>query len=93
MNRQEIYAQIKKFDVQEEVKKVFGKNFTQVSTVELESFLSKRTNKNKAAETAKTAKAISNKPVNIDNAYEAACLTFLGTLKDLGVLDSLLTKL
>jgi len=93
MNRQEIYTQIKKFGLQEEVKKAFGKNFTQVSTAELESLLFNHTNKNKASETAKTAKAISNKPVNIDNAYEAACLTFLGTLKGLGVLDSLLTKL
>lgn len=35
MNRKEAYAQIKKLGLAEDVKKKFGKNFTQVSTTDL----------------------------------------------------------
>jgi len=35
MDRKEVYAQIKKLGLAEDVKKKFGKNFTQVSTTDL----------------------------------------------------------
>lgn len=41
MNRQEAYAAIKANSLQEEVKRVFGRNFTQVPTEALETFLAK----------------------------------------------------
>lgn len=41
MSRQEAYAAIKADNLQDEIKKVFGRNFTQVSTEALETFLAK----------------------------------------------------
>lgn len=41
MSRQEAYAAIKYHNLQDEVKKVFGRNFTQVATEALETFLAK----------------------------------------------------
>lgn len=41
MSRQEAYAAIKYHNLQDEVKKVFGRNFTQVATEALETFLVK----------------------------------------------------
>ena len=41
MSRQEAYAAIKGHNLQDEIKEVFGRNFTQVSTEALETFLAK----------------------------------------------------
>lgn len=41
MSRQEAYAAIKEHNLQDEIKKVFGRNFTQVATEALETFLAK----------------------------------------------------
>lgn len=41
MSRQEAYAAIKEHNLQDEIKKVFGRNFTQVATEALETFLVK----------------------------------------------------
>lgn len=41
MSRQEAYAAIKERNLQDEIKKVFGRNFTQVATEALETFLAK----------------------------------------------------
>ena len=41
MSRQEAYAAIKGHNLQNEIKEVFGRNFTQVSTEALETFLAK----------------------------------------------------
>ena len=41
MSRQEAYAAIKGDNLQDEIKEVFGRNFTQVSTEALETFLAK----------------------------------------------------
>lgn len=41
MSRQEAYAAIKKHNLQDEIKEVFGRNFTQVATEALETFLAK----------------------------------------------------
>ena len=41
MSRQEAYAAIKKHNLQDEIKEVFGRNFTQVATDALETFLAK----------------------------------------------------
>jgi sRNA-binding carbon storage regulator CsrA len=39
MNRSEVYAKIKSFNLEEEVKKQCGRNFTQVSTADLEGII------------------------------------------------------
>ena len=41
MSRQEAYAAIKEHNLQDEIKEVFGRNFTQVATDALETFLAK----------------------------------------------------
>lgn len=41
MSRQEVYAAIKGDNLQDEIKEVFGRNFTQVATEALETFLAK----------------------------------------------------
>ena len=41
MSRQEAYSAIKKHNLQDEIKEVFGRNFTQVATDALETFLAK----------------------------------------------------
>ncbi len=41
--RQEIYARVKEFELQDDIQDYFGKNFTQVTTVELEEFISRVT--------------------------------------------------
>lgn len=45
MNRHELYANVKKFNLEEEIKRVFGRNFTQVDNVSLESIVSKKLRK------------------------------------------------
>ena len=46
MTRKECYDYIKAKDLKEEVHKAFGKNFTNVSTGELEDFIAKKAVKN-----------------------------------------------
>ena len=41
MTRQEVYSQIRRHNLQEEIKKTFGKNFTQCTTVLLVDFVNK----------------------------------------------------
>lgn len=43
MTRQEVYSQIRRHNLQEEIKKTFGKNFTQCTTVLLVDFVNKAT--------------------------------------------------
>ena len=48
MERKEAYEQIKKLGLQEECKKLFGKNFTQCKTNELEDIINAKKDKIKA---------------------------------------------
>ena len=48
MERKEAYEQIKKLGLQEECKKLFGKNFTQCKTNELEDIINTKKDKIKA---------------------------------------------
>lgn len=43
MTRKEVYAQIKKLNLEEAVKRAFGRNFTQCTTVLLVDFVNKAT--------------------------------------------------
>lgn len=102
MERNEIYAKIKELNLQEEVKKTYGKNYTMVSNDNLERIIWKydATLASKdldapATEDARHSEGAETKPetTQTEDAYEAACLVFLGILKDSGKLDTLLGKL
>ena len=96
MDRKEVCQKIRDLNLQDAVKQHYGDNYTRVSTDKLESLI-------KAYQPTKPAPKVEAKPApkkkqetnvtDTDNPYEAACLTFLGLLKDSGLLDSLLAKL
>ena len=91
MTRQDAYAYIKLYGLQEEVKNKYGRNFTQVATAELEKLIQAY-----EANTAGTQSSCNceNKQVNeVANPYEAACLAFVGLLKDADLLEGILAKL
>ena len=64
MNRKEAYEQIKKFGLQEECKKKFGKNFTQCKTSELEAVI--KAFKVGVGTKVKTTKAASKTTIKIE---------------------------
>lgn len=106
MNRKEVCALIREYELQEEVKARFGDNYTRIPTKKLEEVIwdydctlvdnpyedeedNVESNEHKAATETKVSA-----PTNeLDNPYEAACLAFVGILKDNGMLDELLAKL
>lgn len=45
MNRKELYAKVKKLNLQEEIKNEYGDNYTRVSNTELEAIIAKYTTK------------------------------------------------
>lgn len=94
MNRKELYAKVKELNLQEEVKKEFGKNFTQVSSEDLEQIIWNydATHASKAPKTKK-CKECTKAATEITDAYEAACIAFVGILKDSGKLDEILKNL
>ena len=92
MTRPEAYALIKKYGLQNEVKDKYGRNFTQVGTDDLANVI----NTHEAmlgAGAAAPAKKEEKAATTVDNPYEAACVTFVGILKDCGLLDAILAKL
>ena len=102
MERKELYAKIQQLGLQEEVKKTYGKNYTMVSNDNLEQIIwnydatlaSKDPEASEApvVTAADTHTAVSD-TTQTEDAYEAACLVFLGILKDSGKLNDLLAKL
>jgi hypothetical protein len=88
MDRKEVCAKIRELNLQDAVKQHYGDNYTRVSTDKLESLI-------KAYQPAKPTpeKKQETNVTDTDNPYEAACLTFLGLLKDSGLLEGLLAKL
>ena len=103
MERKDVCELIRKYNLGEEVKARFGDNYTHIPTKKLEQLLwdfdatlvdCPYTEEEMAAlRPAPQTETASNNAVETDNIYEAACLTFLGLLKDGGLLDSLLAKL
>lgn len=43
MNRKELYAKVKEFNLQEKIKKVYGDNYTRVGNIELASIIAEYT--------------------------------------------------
>ena len=58
MERKEAYEQIKKLGLQEECKKLFGKNFTQCKTNELEDIINTKKAKIKASAKVKVKEEV-----------------------------------
>lgn len=96
MDRKEVCAKIRELNLQEAVKQNYGDNYTRVSTDKLESLIKTYLNtgeqKDKPACKQEESKTEANNTVK-DNPFEAACLVFLGLLKDAGVLDKLIAEL
>ena len=101
MERKEIYAKIQELNLQDEVKKTYGKNYTQVGNSNLEKIIwnydatmvdSDPDDDEEEETTVSTSSPVDN-TATTEDAYEAACLVFLGILKDSGKLDELLDKL
>ena len=96
MERSEIYAKIKELGLQEEVKKTYGKNYTQVGNSDLEKVIwnydATQVDRDPYEE-AEEVKKVNTPATTTEDPYEAACLVFLGILKDSGKLDTLLGKL
>lgn len=99
MDRKEAYSLIKKYDLASEVMNRFGENYTRVKTADLEQViwdydatLADHDPSEKVIEVHEAPKP-AHEPTVTQDAFEAACLTFLAVLKESGKLDSLLEKL
>jgi endo-1,4-beta-D-glucanase Y len=97
MERKELYAKIQQLGLQEEVKNTYGKNYTMVSNDNLERIIWKYdatlASKDPDAPATEETTKPQTETTQTEDAYEAACLVFLGILKDSGKLDDLLAKL
>jgi hypothetical protein len=73
MNRKELYDKVKVFGLGDEIKKKFGKNFTQVSNADLEAVINAKAGAKKpvAPKTVKTAKVEKPEAGNTDNESKA----------------------
>ena len=92
MTRKEVYAKIDQMNLRNTVLTETGKNFTLVSTAKLEEIIALHSTA--APAPVEKAKTIEAKPVAEPvDAYEAACIAFVGILKDSGKLDGILSKL
>ncbi len=107
MTRKECFAAIKAANLQKEVEKVSGRNFTQTSTEVLIQVINShkgstpvtKAKREKPKASVAPSKAVATeakletKATTTDSPLEAACLAFLGLLKDSGQLESLMDKL
>lgn len=71
MNRQEAYAEIKKLGLAENVKKKFGRNFTQVGTNDLIDFINKNSKKGTSVPANKSKVKDLRKEMEVSNAVTA----------------------
>ena len=98
MDRREVCAKIRELNLQDTVKQHYGDNYTRVSTDKLEKLINTYTPNAQSAvkpePKEKAAKSVVTSNTTVaDSPLEAACLTFLGILKDAGLLNSMITKL
>ena len=85
MNRKEAYQKIKELNLQEEVVKRYGDNYTRVTTDKLCELINS-VQQQKVVDLGEEDKVMTNP-------YEAACVVFVGLLKDTGALDDILKRL
>lgn len=93
MDRKKVCALIRQFELGEEVKARFGDNYTRIPTKKLEEVLWDYDATLCDCPYSKEEQKPVQKPQEIDNPYEAACVAFVGILKDNGLLDNILAKL
>lgn len=65
-DRQAAYSIIKEYNLQEEVKEAFGRNFTQVPTAVLQKFIAKKTEENKPEDTDDSEVELNDSEVEIE---------------------------
>ena len=85
MNRKEAYQKIKELNLQDEVVKRYGDNYSRVTTDKLCELINS-VQQHKVIDLGEEDKVVTNP-------YEAACIVFVGLLKDTGALDEVLKKL
>jgi hypothetical protein len=98
MDRKEVCQKIRDLNLQDAVKQHYGDNYTRVSTDKLVKLIQAYdkpmqkapVTKNMPEPVAAPKKAAT---AEVSSTYEAACLVFLGLLKDNGLLADLLKKL
>ena len=93
MERKEAYSLIKEYGLEEEVVNRFGTNYTRTTTAKLEEIIADYLKENEEEEEEENTANSENEAQEVETAYEAACLTFLGILEDSGLLEGLLKKL
>lgn len=107
MDRKEVCQKIRDLNLQDAVKQHYGDNYTRVSTDKLVKLVEaydkpakkapapkkEEAPKPEAEESAEKSSMEKIATAEVGSAYEAACLVFLGLLKDNGLLDDLLKKL
>ena len=95
MDRKEVCQKIRDLNLQDAVKQHYGDNYTRVSTDKLIKLVEAydKPAKKPAEEPAEKSSMEKIATAEVGSAYEAACLVFLGLLKDNGLLDDLLKKL
>ena len=98
MDRKEVCQKIRDLNLQDAVKQHYGDNYTRVSTdklVKLIQAYDQPAQKDSVTEPIHKPVAVPKKAATaeVSSTYEAACLVFLGLLKDNGLLDDLLKKL
>ena len=71
MDRKEAYAQIKSLGLTEEVKKKFGKNFTQVTTDDLVAMIEENSKKNTSSKKASKPAAAAKKAEDVKTLRES----------------------
>ena len=97
VSRKELYAKVKELKLEDAVKAMFGKNFTQVSNKDLEEFVTFRCEKKKANTSTSTRVEKKSKVITIenckDNPYRTAIVTLVTLLDSFGVLDKVLEEI
>jgi len=87
MERSEAYAYIQANNLKDEVFARYGTNYTRTTTDKLVAFVEEKQKKDLKKDSVAEPDA-----QEVNSAYEAACLAFLGVLEDAGLLDNLLAK-
>jgi len=97
MERAEAYRLIKEKNLQDEVKRQFGDNYTRVSTENLAKVIWQYdctlVDKDPDPSTTTQCTQVPAENYTTENPYEAACVAFVGILKDSGLLEDILVKL
>ena len=84
MNRKEAYELIKQYELEDVIKNKYGKNYTNLQTDMLITVI------HEYEESLDEDDEDDDEQIS---AYEAACLAFLGILKDSGALEDMLAQL